>query len=92
MLIKCELTFQLLFVLSALFVANGELVDMSFPYENNMPTWPNIKMLPYKITLNYEGPFFKAPYIISFDIELNEQTGTHQYRCTSTLWQKTADS
>ena len=42
-----------------------------------MPTWPNVKMLPYKITLNYGGPFFKAPYLISSDIELNEQTGTH---------------
>ena len=60
---------------SALFVANGELVDMSFPYENNMATWPGL--LAYNITLAHKGPFLKAPYVTFFNIELSEQTGTH---------------
>ena len=64
-----------LFVQNALFLANGELVDMSFPYENNMPTWPGL--LAYNITLAYKGPYLKAPFTISFSLELSEHTATH---------------
>ena len=85
---KCVSTFNLnvnmdfletvvlfMFVQNPLFVANGELVDMSFPYENNMATWPGT--LAYNITLAHKGPFLKAPYAIAFNLELSEHTGTH---------------
>ena len=64
-----------LLVKNAFFLVNGELVDMSFPYENNMATWPGT--LAYNITLAHEGPYLKAPYTITFNMKLSEHSGTH---------------
>ena len=69
-------TVALLFLVkNALFLANGKLVDMTFPHEDSMPTWPGL--LAYNITLAHKGPFLKAPYMIAFNMKLCEHTGTH---------------
>ena len=72
---KTVALFLFLHMYNAFFLANCELVDMSFPYKNDMPTWPGV--LAYKITLAYKGPYLKVPYEILYNIELCEHTGTH---------------
>ena len=64
-----------LFLYNALLQVNCKLVDMSFPYENNMVSWPGL--LAFNLTLSYRGSFHKAPFMIAFDMKLNEHSGTH---------------
>ncbi|XP_028404714.1 uncharacterized protein LOC114527258 [Dendronephthya gigantea] len=68
-------TVPLFLLLESFLLVHCRLIDMSFPYEKNMVTWPGF--LPFNISLFYRGPVGKAPFMIAFDIILNEHTGTH---------------
>ena len=66
---------RLLFLSNVFFLVNCKLIDMSFPYKNDSVTLPGIK--PFSISLAPRGPYLGAPFVITYDIHMNENTGTH---------------
>ena len=57
------------------FFANGEWVDMSYPYDNTTIIWGTLT--PFQHTLVHEGKLNDVPYFLVYDIKLTEHAGTN---------------